>query len=91
MAKPKPKPKKVITLVERKLGREGAHGQAVNFDTDNPIIELSPDLHGRDRLTVLVHEAMHVAFPAMSERQVIRAGKVISAILWADNYRRVEK
>ena len=86
-----PKPKKVIVIQERKLGREGAHGQAVNFDTDNPLIEIDPKLVGRDRLTITVHEAMHVAFPTMSERQVIRAGKLISAVLWAENYRRVDQ
>lgn len=87
----KPRPKKVITLTERPLGREGAHGQAVNFNSDNPLIEIDPKLQGRDRLTILVHEAMHVAFPSMPEKQVIRAGKVISAVLWADNYRRADQ
>jgi hypothetical protein len=85
------KPKKVIVIQERKLGRENAHGQAVDFDTDNPLIEISPNLKGRDRLTILIHEAMHVSFPTMSERQVIRAGKLIAAVLWADNYRRVDQ
>jgi len=86
-----PKPKKVIVLQERKLGRERAHGQAVDLGTDNPLIELDPKLAGFERLTILVHEATHVAFPTMSERQVIRAGKLIAAVLWADNYRRADQ
>ena len=86
-----PKPKKVIVIQERKLGREGAHGQAVDFDTDNPLIEIDPKLKGKDRLTITIHEAVHVCFPSMPERQVIRAGKVISAVLWADNYRRIDQ
>jgi len=87
----KPKPKKVIVVQERKLGRERAHGQAVDFDTDNPLIEIDPKLKGKDRLTITIHEATHVAFPTMGERQVIRAGKLIAAVLWAENYRRVDQ
>ena len=86
-----PKQKKVIVLQERKLGRENAHGQAIDFDTDNPLIEIDPKLKGRDRLTILCHEVVHVCFPSMPERQVIRAGKLISAVLWADNYRRADQ
>lgn len=86
-----PKPKKVIVLQERKLGREQAHGMVWNPDKDNPLIELDPKLRGLERLTILIHEATHVAFPTMSERQVIRAGKLIAAVLWAENYRRVEQ
>ena len=40
-------------------------------------------------LETLTHEMLHVAFPEMSEKEVDRAGKVISAVLWQENFRRV--
>lgn len=88
---PKPKPKKVIVLQERKLGREQAHGQVHNPASDNPLIEIDPRLSGLDRLTIVVHEAVHVAMPGASEKQVIRVAKVVASVLWADHYRRVEE
>jgi len=87
----KPKPKKVVVLQERKLGREQAHGQVHNPDSDNPLIEIDERLRGLDRLTIVTHEAAHVAMPGASEKQVIRVAKVVASVLWADNYRRVEK
>jgi hypothetical protein len=40
-------------------------------------------------MEVLAHEALHIAFPEMSEKEVDRAGKLISAVLWQENYRRI--
>ena len=87
----KPKPKKVIVLQERKLGREQAHGIAWDKADDNPLIEIDERLRGLDRLTILCHEAIHVAMPGMSERQVIRVAKIVASVLWADNHRRVDQ
>lgn len=85
------KPKKV-TLLERKLGRENAHGILHWIEgSDNPLIEIDERLKGRDRLTVLVHECLHLANYETSEREVIRVAKLVSAVLWADDYRRAEK
>ena len=87
----KPKPKKVIVLQERKLGREQAHGIAWDKADDNPLIEIDERLRGLDRLTIVVHEAVHVAMPTLSEKGVIRAAKIVASVLWADNYRRVDQ
>ena len=38
---------------------------------------------------MLAHEALHIAFPEMSEKDVDRAGKLISSVLWQENYRRI--
>ena len=38
---------------------------------------------------MLCHEALHVAFQDMSEKDVDRAGKVVSRVLWSQNFRRV--
>jgi hypothetical protein len=87
----KPKPKKVIVLQERKLGREQAHGQVHEPASDNPLIEIDERLRGLDRLTIVTHEAIHVAMPTLSERGVIRVSKLVASVLWADNYRRVDQ
>ena len=87
----KPSPKKVIVLQERKLGREQAHGIAWDKADDNPLIEIDERLKGLDRLTILVHEAIHVAMPGVSEKHVIRVAKVVASVLWADPYRRVDQ
>ncbi len=86
-----PKPKKVIVLTERKLGREQAHGQVWDPDSENPLIEIDPKLKGRDRLTILCHEALHVGMPTASEAEVVRVAKILAAVLWADNYRRADQ
>ena len=85
--KRKPKP----TIVEKNLGRERVHGQVWGYMDDNPLIEIDARLKGKERLVILVHEAIHVAFPNMNERQVIRAGKLVGSVLWSDNYRRVDQ
>ena len=89
MRKAKPKVKRV-TVRERKLGREQAHGMISKLDTDNPLLEIDERLRGFKHLTVLCHEAVHASFPSMAERRVISAGKVIAGILWASNYRRFQ-
>lgn len=82
---------KLVVLRERKLGREQALGIAWEPDKDNPLIEIDARLRGRERLTILCHEALHVAMPALSERQVIRMAKVLASVLWADNYRQADQ
>ena len=87
----KPKPKKVIVLQERKLGREQAHGQVHEPDSENPLIEIDPRLTGLERMTIVTHEAVHVAMPGASEKHVIRVAKIVASVLWADRYRRVDQ
>lgn len=44
-------------------------------------------LKGRARLETEVHEAIHCAFPQMSEESVTMAGADIARILWSLGYR----
>lgn len=48
-------------------------------------------LKGRTRLETEVHEAIHCAFPQMSEESVTMAGADIARILWALGYRITEE
>lgn len=91
MIKPKPHKNKKPKIVEKKLGREQAYGQVWNWDDENPLIEIDHRLKNQDRLCILTHEALHCAFPGMSEKSVIRAAKLVSSVLWSDNYRKVEQ
>ncbi len=84
---PRKKAKKV-KVIWRPLGKERAWGQATT-DAARPIIEVDPRLSPRRELEVLVHEAIHICWPDKNEKEVDRAGKVISTVLWQENYRRI--
>lgn len=79
---------KKVKVIWRPLGKEQAWGQATT-DPDRPVIEIDPRLSPRRELEVMVHEALHIAFPEMAEKDVDRAGKVVGAVLWQENYRRI--
>jgi len=83
---PRKKPK--VKVIWRPLGKERAWGQA-STDPAHPVIEIDPRLSPKRELETLAHESLHLAFPEMSEKEVDRAGKVVSSVLWQENYRRV--
>jgi hypothetical protein len=83
---PRKKPK--VKVIWRPLGKERAWGQATT-DPAHPVIEIDPRLSPQRELETLTHESLHLAFPEMSEKEVDRAGKVVSSVLWQENYRRV--
>jgi len=96
---PRKKAKKV-KVIWRALGKEQAGGQA-HTDPDNPVIEIDPRLSPRRELETLAHEALHIALPHLTahplkskeyrkgEAEIDRIGKVVSKVLWQENYRRV--
>lgn len=86
-------------IVERKLGREQAWGQAFPYAA-RPKIEIDPRLSARRHLEVMCHEALHIAMPhltdtgdkaedAKGEAEIDRIGKVIADALWRGSYRKV--
>ncbi|MEO8207351.1 MAG: hypothetical protein ABI615_14330 [Chthoniobacterales bacterium] len=77
---------KKIVLYERKLGRERAAGQA--WDTDR-IIEIDPRQTPRVRLDTIIHEWLHIEFPALSETQIRRRAGRLTKILWEDKWRKI--
>ena len=85
-----PRKKAKVKVIWRPLGKERAWGQATT-DPAHPVIEVDPRLSPRRELEVLVHEATHICWPDKGEKDVDRAGKLISAVLWQENYRRVLK
>lgn len=81
------KTKKILPVKERKLGREYAFGQV----HENGLIEIDPRQSPKSYLDTLVHEALHIACPELSERQVLKRAKIIRDILWDNNYRKVKQ
>lgn len=74
-----------VKVVERKLGHIGAYGAAT---LQRNLIELDPRMSERRRLTILVHEALHLAKWEMTEREVTRIAPKIGKVLWEQGYRR---
>lgn len=80
--------KKRIRLIEKKLGRERALGQAFSSER---LIEIDPRLRSKIRLSVSIHEILHVVFPEMSESRIDKAAPTIADTLWRDGFRRTYK
>ena len=75
-----------VRVVEKKLAREKASGQAFK---EAKLIEIDPRLWNRERLETLIHEHKHILFPEMSEYQVRRLAREMSDLVWEDGYRRI--
>ena len=73
-------------VIWKKLGREQAWGMA---DSDTNTIWVDTRLGAKRQTEVLLHEGLHIAFPEMTEADVDRAGKLLSRLMWSQNYRRV--
>jgi hypothetical protein len=81
-------PRQKITVVARKLKRQRALGRVF---LKEGIIEIDDRQTPREWLATLVHEALHVAFPSMEERDVIIAEAKIADILWRAGVRRIHR
>lgn len=64
-----------------------AYGYTYTIKSKRPRIVIHDGLRGRHRLTVIVHELIHAIFPQASEEVVEQAGRDISKVLWALDYR----
>lgn len=80
-----PKKPNRIKVLYRKLGRERAYGQA------DDIIELDPRIKGKKHFEILVHEALHVLFPTLSEDAIIKKSITLVNTLWHEGYRRIDE
>lgn len=77
-----------MKVVYRKLGKEKAWGQA---HVDDKTIEIDPRLKGRKKIEILIHEALHILNPEMSETKVVDQGRRIANVLWKQGYRQVDQ
>ena len=95
-----PKRPRKVKVVWRLLGKERCWGQAYTNPT-RPVIEIDPRLSPRRELETITHEALHVALPGLTdhppkskaykkgEAEIDRIGKIVSRVLWDQNYRRL--
>jgi len=82
----KPKKSEEIVVKEKKLGREKAKGQM--FPGKN-VIEIDPRQSNVEYMDTLIHEGLHIIFPDLSEKEVIKSSKKLSKVLWKAGYRKV--
>ena len=82
------KNKKRIKVVEKKLGREKAWGQAWMSDY---LIEIDPRQKSKKYLNTLIHEILHCLYPSDRETKVKNNADVLASYIWDKNYRRIEK
>lgn len=77
--------RQVPPIVYRKLGRERAHGQALmpEYGFDYPKIEIDERLKGRALVETIIHEALHVARPHLSEKDVTEIARFQAMVLWS--------
>jgi len=81
-----------VKVVEKKLGRERAFGQAIKAGADDgsDLIEVDPRQSPREYMDTVVHEAIHIADPVMPERKVAALSRKISRVMWQQRFRKVD-
>lgn len=80
-----PLPRKV-TVVERRLGREGDLGQSWDGLS---FVEIDPRQCEAERLDTLIHELFHIMLPEWGEERVLKHSAWLAKQIWKQGYRRV--
>lgn len=78
---------KIKGVVYRKLLRRNAVGLVEDGDDT---IYIDPRLKGRKKMEILIHEALHILFPKMTEKAVIENSVELTKMLWAEGYRQAD-
>ena len=55
------------------------------------LISVHPKLNPKFKLEIVAHEALHAAYPDLTERQVIRGAEMLAHVLWLAGYRKSAK
>lgn len=76
-----------IQVREVKLGRLKRWGQT---DCTDGVVDIDPRLKSKKYLRILIHESLHVCFPDMPEREVMRSSRMIRDAIWKQHYRRIK-
>lgn len=53
------------------------------------LVEADKTLRGKQRLNILVHEALHHLAPRWSEARVVAGAELLADMLWSQRYRMV--
>lgn len=73
-----------IEVKYKKLGRHRAYGIADEY------ITLDTRLKGKKHLEILIHEALHILFPELSEDEVVTKSILLTNLLWSESYRKTD-
>ena len=73
-----------IEVKYKKLGRQKAYGIAYEY------IILDTRLKGKKHLEILIHEALHILFPKLSEDDVVTKSILLTNLLWSESYRKTD-
>jgi len=57
---------------------------------DYVAIWVHPELSKKQKLNVMIHEALHAAYPDLTEQQVIDGAEIIEEVLWKAGYRKIK-
>jgi hypothetical protein len=79
---------KNIKIIEKKLGRERAWGQAWQSEF---IVEIDPRQSSKKYLNTLIHEILHCLYPENSETKIKNNADILTKHIWDKNYRRIQK
>ena len=77
-----------VKVIEKKLGREKAWGQAFQGLDE---LEIDPRQPPKEYLDTLIHEALHLAHPGLDEPTVSDVATFLARVLWQQNYRKVNQ
>jgi hypothetical protein len=80
--------KKPLTIIDKKLYHRDLMGRA-HFDKN--LIEMNINLNSRLYLETLIHELLHLKFPALSEKKVESACQFIAKGIWKQKFRRLRE
>lgn len=83
---------RTIKVVFEELGDNPPNGRnSTNFgeaDTNTGEVVIDPRQSESELLDTAVHEALHVAFPRLSEGRIAKSATLIADTLWKMGYRR---
>jgi hypothetical protein len=51
------------------------------------LLEIDSGLRGRVKLETILHEALHLALPALPEAAVLKVGRYLAMVTWHMGYR----
>ncbi len=65
-------------------------GDCGHPEDPKPTIRVRRAVEGKNRMDLIIHEALHAIYPDETEEMVNRSATEIANLLWACGYRRVE-
>jgi hypothetical protein len=80
-------PRKTITIIRKKLGREKADG--LTMCDGKVYIDIRQS--GASEMDTVLHELLHHVCPYLSEEEVAEKAAMMARSMWKDNWRRVSE